>query len=189
MWTMGAGAGAAAHPQPMAGGLATAGAASWKFPGSPLQGALAPIAPQWGKAAHTGALLAPCTMHFPVGRVFPRTGGCSPQWPTLDCWGAAGCRLGRFLEVSGKPPAKRLWARLHHNGAGQPKSEGTFPWVVFAPGLIDAVRNSPFSSFGVRPAVGQPGLLIGAFVGASRKLPRNFRGRQPPAHERFKMGL
>ena len=86
---------------------------------------------------------------------FTRCGWCSPQWPTLEFWSAAGCRSGSFLEVSWKFTAQRLQARLHHNGARQPKSKGTFLLVVFSPGLIGAVRNSPFSSFGVRPA-GKP---------------------------------
>ena len=119
-WVMGAGAGAAAHPQPMAGGAGCRWGSFLEVSGKSPARCFGPNCTTMGQdsTAHTGAFLAPCTMHFPVGSFFPRVGWCSPQWPTLDCWGAAGCRPGRFLEVSGKTPAKRLWARLHHNGAG-----------------------------------------------------------------------
>lgn len=62
-----------------------------------------------------------------MGSFSPRIGWCSPQWPILKFWHAAGCRSDSFLEVSKKLPANHFQAQLHHNGARWPKSEGTFP--------------------------------------------------------------
>ena len=93
-----------------------------------------------------------CMLHATIFEV--PTAGCGPN---VSC-----------LEVSGKPPANHFQAQLHHNGARWPKSEGTFLWAVFAPGLIGAARNGPSSSLGVR---------LAAARAVSWKFPGN-----PPQH-------
>ena len=74
----------------------------------------------------------------------------------LKPWGAAGCRPGSFLEVSGNFPAKRLWAKLH-----QKCFAGNFP---------ETSRKLP----GRQPAAPQ-NLRMGCCA-----LHQSIRGQKPP---------